>query len=67
MASEQRFAELRRELERNGWILARIAGSHHTFKKTGVRNIVIPVHRGKVKPFYVKEAQKILQGHPPTF
>ena len=66
MASEERFAELKKLLERNGWTLARINGSHHTFKKPGFRNIVIPVHHGKVKPFYVKEIRKILEGNPPA-
>lgn len=67
MASEERFAVLRRLLERDGWVLDRIRESHHTFKKVGHRNIVMPVHHGKVKSFYVKEIQKILEGHPPTF
>jgi predicted RNA binding protein YcfA (HicA-like mRNA interferase family) len=65
--SEERFGELKRLLERDGWTLVRIRGSHHTFQKAGFRNIIIPVHRGKVKPFYVKEIRKILEGHPPTF
>lgn len=33
-------------------------GSHHVFTKPGERPIVIPVHRNKVKPFYVREIQK---------
>jgi predicted RNA binding protein YcfA (HicA-like mRNA interferase family) len=65
--SEKRFAGIRRLLERDGWTLERIRGSHHTFKKPGSRNILIPVHGGKVKPFYVKEVEKIIQGRPPTF
>lgn len=34
-------------LERNGWILARIKGSHHIYKKPGVMALLtIPVHSG---------------------
>ena len=32
-------------LERNGWVLARIKGSHHMYKKAGVNALVsVPVH-----------------------
>ena len=67
MASEERFGEVKKLLERNGWTLLRIKGSHHTFGKSGYRNIIIPVHHGKVKPFYVKEIRKILEGDRPAF
>lgn len=66
MPSEVRFAEVRRLLEREGWRLLRIKGSHHSFGKPGFRNIVVPVHHGKVKPFYVKEIRKILEGDQPA-
>lgn len=34
-------------LERNGWILARIKGSHHIYKKPGVMALLtVPVHSG---------------------
>lgn len=34
-------------LERNGWILARIKGSHHIYKKPGnMALLTIPVHGG---------------------
>ena len=37
--------ELARAVERKGWSLARIAGSHHIFVKPGRRErIVIPIH-----------------------
>jgi predicted RNA binding protein YcfA (HicA-like mRNA interferase family) len=62
MPSEERFAEVRRLLERHGWTLDRIKGSHHIFVKEGQRHLTIPVHRGKVKPWYVKEIRKILEG-----
>ena len=66
MPSEERFGELRKLLERNGWELVRIRGSHHVFRKPGFRPLVIPVHRGKVKPFYVSQIRKILESGPPT-
>lgn len=34
-------------LERHGWILARIKGSHHIYKKPGVMALLtVPVHGG---------------------
>ena len=36
--------ELVRLLEKNGWILSRISGSHHVMIKPGFRNVPIPVH-----------------------
>ena len=37
--------ELARLVERRGWALARIQGSHHIFTKTGRRErLVIPIH-----------------------
>jgi predicted RNA binding protein YcfA (HicA-like mRNA interferase family) len=66
MPSEERFAVLKNELERNGWVIARTKGSHHIFEKRGFKNIVVPVHGGKVKPFYVKQIRKILQGDQPS-
>ena len=38
--------ELCKIVEKKGWILKRINGSHHIYKKTGVENLlVIPVHK----------------------
>jgi predicted RNA binding protein YcfA (HicA-like mRNA interferase family) len=61
MASETRFAEVRTLLERNGWSLARISGSHHIFEKAGSKLLSIPVHRGKVKPAYVRQVEKTIK------
>ncbi|MEO7318938.1 MAG: type II toxin-antitoxin system HicA family toxin [Chthoniobacteraceae bacterium] len=37
--------ELAKVIQRRGWTLARINGSHHIFTKTGQRErIVIPIH-----------------------
>lgn len=58
MPSEVRFAVVRRELERHGWTLDRIKGSHHTFLTPGEKPIVLPVHGNKVKPWYIREIAK---------
>lgn len=59
MASEQRIGEIERKLRKKGYILTRISGSHFIFTKKGFQPISIPVHKGKVKPFYVKQIEKI--------
>jgi predicted RNA binding protein YcfA (HicA-like mRNA interferase family) len=33
--------EIKRRLERDGWILRRVRGSHHVFKKAG-KTLVLP-------------------------
>ncbi|MFI5379387.1 MAG: type II toxin-antitoxin system HicA family toxin [Tepidisphaerales bacterium] len=58
MPSPVRFAEIRRYLESHGWTLERISGSHHVFTKPGRRTFPIPVHGGKVKYGYLKEAKE---------
>lgn len=60
MASERRFADIRRALEQHGWTLDRINGSHHVFVKEGEQPISIPVHKGRVKPVYVRKIEKVL-------
>jgi predicted RNA binding protein YcfA (HicA-like mRNA interferase family) len=50
-----RFEELRRVLEAYGWRLDRISGSHHVFERGGAR-FSVPIHGGKVKPVYVRQA-----------
>jgi predicted RNA binding protein YcfA (HicA-like mRNA interferase family) len=62
MPSEERFAVVRKLLEQHGWLLVRISGSHHVFKKPGAPDVSIPVHRGKVKPFYVRQVKKLVEG-----
>jgi predicted RNA binding protein YcfA (HicA-like mRNA interferase family) len=59
MASEMRFAEVRRLLEAKGYQLARINDSHHIFTKPGAEHVSIPVHHGKVKPVYVRKIEKL--------
>ena len=49
-------------LEAAGYAFARSKGSHHSFTKPNHPVIVIPVHRGKVKPVYVRKVEKLLEG-----
>ncbi len=58
MASEVRFSKIRTMLEDAGYELDRISGSHHIFTKPKTEPISVPVHKGKVKPYYVKDIQK---------
>ena len=39
--------ELIKLLEKNGYTVVRISGSHHTMKKEGFPSIVVPVHGGQ--------------------
>lgn len=39
--------DLIRLLERNGWALDRIQGSHHMMVKPGCRSVSVPVHGNK--------------------
>ncbi len=59
VASEKRFSEVRKLLEKKGYSLTRISGSHHIFTKDGAPLVSIPVHSNKVKSYYVKEIQKL--------
>jgi predicted RNA binding protein YcfA (HicA-like mRNA interferase family) len=61
MGSDEKFAVVRRLLERNGWTLVRVSGSHHIFTKPGRSLISIPVHANRVKARYVREVDKILE------
>jgi predicted RNA binding protein YcfA (HicA-like mRNA interferase family) len=58
MASEVRFPEVRQVLERHGWTLDRISGSHHMFRGKDRPLVSIPVHHGKVQPKYVRKVEK---------
>jgi predicted RNA binding protein YcfA (HicA-like mRNA interferase family) len=62
MPSETRFAEVKRTLEAAGYRLERIRGSHHVFTKAGASPVVVPVHHGKVKPYYVRQIKKLVEG-----
>ncbi len=58
MPGEVRFAEVERLVRKHGWMLVRIRGSHHVFKRPDGSTYSIPVHHGKVKPFYVREIKR---------
>jgi predicted RNA binding protein YcfA (HicA-like mRNA interferase family) len=60
MPSEIRFGALVTLVSKHGWVLIRVRGSHHVFKKPDGSTYSIPVHHGKVKPFYVREIKKQL-------
>lgn len=62
MPSEQPFRDVARLLRHAGYELVRVSGSHHLFEKSGAPLLSIPVHRGKVKPFYVRQVEKICRG-----
>jgi predicted RNA binding protein YcfA (HicA-like mRNA interferase family) len=62
MASEKPFSEVKKMLERAGYQLVRVHGSHHYFTKPGAEPFSIPVHHGKVKPYYVRQVEKVCQG-----
>jgi predicted RNA binding protein YcfA (HicA-like mRNA interferase family) len=61
MATDTRFAIVRRQLEAHGWTLVRISDSHHIFKKPGAPLLSIPVHHNRVKTAYVRQVQKLIQ------
>ena len=61
MASELRLAYVRQLLERHGWSLTRISGSHHIFTKPDNLPISIPVHGDRVKAVYVRKIEKIIR------
>ncbi len=60
MASEKRFAVVRWFLEGAGFKWDRTHGSHFIFTKPGTDGISVPVHKGKVKPAYVRQIEKIV-------
>ena len=59
VASEVKFNRVKKMLEKKGYELTRISGSHHIFTKKGSLPVSIPVHNRKVKPYYVKQIEKI--------
>ena len=58
MASDVRYSEVKALLERHGWSLVRVAGSHHIFTKPGDRMWSIPEHCGRVKAVSVRQIKK---------
>lgn len=42
------FREIKKILKANGWVLIRVSGSHHQYRKTGCPNsITVPNHNGR--------------------
>jgi predicted RNA binding protein YcfA (HicA-like mRNA interferase family) len=51
--------DLIRRLERGGWRLDRVHGSHHVFKHPeGRRNVVVPVHGADIPEPFAKAILK---------
>jgi predicted RNA binding protein YcfA (HicA-like mRNA interferase family) len=65
MASEVRFNIVKKQLEKAGYRLARVSGSHHIFEKPGQTLLSIPVHRGRVKPNYARQVKRIIEAEAP--
>jgi predicted RNA binding protein YcfA (HicA-like mRNA interferase family) len=42
--------KLLKKLEKDGWIIKRVNGSHHTLKKVGVKHPIVLVHPKKDLP-----------------
>lgn len=59
MANTERFSQVKKLLESKGFKLARVNGSHHIFTRKDSLPVSVPVHKGKVKGFYVKQIEKI--------
>jgi predicted RNA binding protein YcfA (HicA-like mRNA interferase family) len=55
--------QLAKAVERNGWKLARVKGSHHIFVKEGCRErIVIPIHGNTPLKLGLLKAQMKIAG-----
>lgn len=53
--SDTNFSLIRNVLEDLGYTLKSVKGSHFKFERTNSLPVVVPVHQGKVKKFYIKE------------
>lgn len=54
------FSDIRKLLEQEDFILERVSGSHHVFKKNSV-TFIVPVHNNKVKTVYVKRVIELIE------
>ena len=78
MASEEKLLERLRDHQRDqGWVFGelcrllqrlgfemRISGSHHFFRRTGMRDIInLQPQSGRAKPYQVRQARKVLQAN----
>lgn len=53
------FAQIRELLERSGFSLERVSGSHHIFRKNATI-LPMPVHNNRVKSVYVKRELELV-------
>jgi len=58
MPGDERFAVVKRMLERCGYRFVRVSGSHYIFAKPGVGTRSSPVHHGKMRAVYVRQIEK---------
>ena len=54
------FAQIETLLRQENFVLERISGSHHVFKKKSTI-FVVPVHKNKVKSVYVKRVIELIE------
>ena len=54
------FADIRKLLESEAFVLDRVTGSHHIFRKADIV-FVVPVHQNRVKAVYVKRVIEIIE------
>ena len=55
------FGDIRKLLEFEDFVLDRISGSHHIFKKDEMI-LAIPVHNNRVKSVYVRRVIELIEG-----
>jgi predicted RNA binding protein YcfA (HicA-like mRNA interferase family) len=48
-----------KRLEKDGWVLKRISGSHHAFNKPGHRNNIVPHPRREISPGVVADRYRV--------
>jgi predicted RNA binding protein YcfA (HicA-like mRNA interferase family) len=53
-------SDIRKLLEQEGFVLDRVTGSHHIFRKDEI-TFVVPVHNKKVKTIYVKRVIELIE------
>jgi len=54
------FREACLQLTQAGFILDRVKGSHHVFKK-GEKEVIVPKHSGDVAPFITRNIKKAIK------
>lgn len=59
--TEMSFIKVASVLNYFGYELVNIDGSHHHFYRKGLGHIVIPIHKNKVKRFYLKKIKDIIE------